>query len=306
MGSEKQGIRRERGRIGVDIGGTNIKIGLVKDKKVREKKVIPTEKEPELAILRLCQAIEEMRGGEGVGVGCCGLIDHKEGVVRRPPNLPKWHNLPLKKILEERLGLPVVLGNDANSYALGEFYYGWGRGKRDIFVLTIGTGVGGGIIADGRLVLGGNFAAGEFGHTIIIPEGKRCPCGNRGCLERYIGQENIRMMAKRFLKESLDPKEVGERARSGEEKALMVVERLGYYLGLGLVNIAHLLDPELIVIGGGISKMGRVLLNATRRVVKKRLMRLEKRRLEIKISKLGPDAGILGATKFFEVLEDRR
>jgi len=290
-------------RIGVDIGGTNTKIGLVQDGKILRRRTIPTRQDPEQAIGELANALKEISLGieiELIGIGCCGLIDHKEGIVRTPPNLPKWHNLKLKERLEKILNLKVFVGNDVNACALGEYLYGLGKGKRNLFVLTIGTGVGGGIIADGRLILGANHSAGEFGHTIIFPEGRRCRCGNRGCLEAYIGQENIRRMAKRIIGKDLTPKEVAIRAKEGEKKAIAVIERVGYYLGLGLVNVCHLLDPEIIIIGGGISGMGRRLLKKTEETIKERIMPLPKRRLEIRLSQLGPSAGILGATKFPE------
>ncbi|MEO0100948.1 MAG: ROK family protein, partial [candidate division WOR-3 bacterium] len=287
--------------------GTNTKIGLVAKGKIEKRRVIPTEKEPKSAILSLVSAIREIASQEEiatVGIGCAGLIDHKKGIVRTPPNLPKWHNLPLKRELEKRLKIPVFVGNDVNACALGEYYYGLGKGKRNIFVLTIGTGVGGGIISDGELILGENFAAGEFGHTSIFPEGKRCQCGNRGCLEAYIGEKGIRMMARKVIGKDLSPQEISIRAKEGEKKSLKIIEMVGYYLGLGLVNVIHLFDPEIIIIGGGISGFGRNLLKATRKTVARRIMRLPKRKLLIKISKLGSAAGILGATRFSEILSD--
>ncbi len=302
-------------RIGVDIGGTNIKIGKVVDGKILKRKIIPTraEMEPEDTIKRLVTAIKEIAGKkwdiEKVGIGCAGLVDHKEGIIRTPPNLPKWHNLPLKAMMETELLTPTFVGNDANACALGEYYYGLGKGKRDIFVLTIGTGVGGGIISQGRLILGSSFAAGEFGHTIIFPEGRRCKCGNRGCLEAYIGQENIIRMAKRQIKRKksilknfteISPREIGYGAKMGDNLALKVIERVGYYLGIALINVIHLLDPEIIIIGGGQSKMGKNLLTAVNKTVAQRIMKLPERKLAIKISRLGSDAGILGATKLPE------
>lgn len=292
-------------RIGIDIGGTNTKIGLVVKGKIQKEKILPTEKEPKLSIWAIANAIQEIAGEEGVesiGIGCAGLIDHKKGIVRTPPNLPRWHNFPLKRELEKILKIPVFVGNDVNACALGEFYYGLGKGKRNLFVLTIGTGVGGGIISAGRLLLGENFAAGEFGHTIILPKGKRCRCGNQGCLEAYIGEKGIRRMARMVLGKDLSPKEIGVRAKRGDRKAIKLIKKVGYYLGLGLVNVTHLFDPEIIIIGGGISGLGRPLLEATRKTVATRIMKLPKRKLAIEISQLGSGAGILGATRFPEIL----
>ncbi|MEO0109357.1 MAG: ROK family protein [candidate division WOR-3 bacterium] len=294
-------------RIGIDIGGTNTKIGLVAKGKIEKKRVIPTEKEPKSAILSLVSAIREIASQEEiatVGIGCAGLIDHKKGIVRTPPNLPKWHNFPLKRELEKRLKIPVFVGNDVNACALGEYYYGLGKGKRNIFVLTIGTGVGGGIISDGELILGENFAAGEFGHTLIFPEGKRCQCGNRGCLEAYIGEKGIRQMAKILFGKEFSPEEISFWAKRKDKRAIEIIEKVGYYLGLALVNVIHLFDPEIIIIGGGISGFGRTLLEATRKTIKTRIMKLPKRKLAIKISQLGSSAGILGATRFSEILSD--
>ncbi|MBM3315207.1 ROK family protein, partial [candidate division WOR-3 bacterium] len=221
------------------------------------------------------------------------------------------------------------VGNDVNAVTLGEWRFGAGKGRRNLFCLTLGTGVGGGIIAGNRLLLGANHAAGELGHTVICANGATCACGARGCLEAYVGARAIAERARRRLHQQLKrlagirnqlrmfpghaeepsrihalvkdrlaavtPREIGMAARAGDKLALELLEETGYFLSLGIANVVALLDPELVVIGGGVSRIGRPLLRAVRRQVLARIPVFSGRRLEIVLSKLGPDAGVIGS-----------
>lgn len=329
--------------VGVDIGGTNIKLGLVDARgRVTRRRLLATQarRGPQQALERLSRAIGELtdaRRVRSVGVGIAGLVDHIRGVVRLPPNLPGWHGTPVKAILENLTGLPVTVANDVNAATLGEWLFGAGRGHRNLFCLTLGTGVGGGIVADGRLLLGANHAAGELGHTIICGNGAACACGGRGCLEAYVGSRAIVDRARRRLRQQLrrlaghrnqlrmfpglseepssilalvndrlaavTPREVGIAARGGDRLALEVVEETAGYLSMGISNVVALLDPELVIIGGGVSRIGQPLLRAVRRQLTARIPVFSGRRLDIVLSRLGSNAGIIGASRLARHLQ---
>uniref|UniRef100_A0A7C4CEW9 ROK family protein n=1 Tax=candidate division WOR-3 bacterium TaxID=2052148 RepID=A0A7C4CEW9_UNCW3 len=323
--------------IGVDIGGTNIKLGLVDAHgRVTHRLTLATQarRGPGPALERLGRRINELaevRRVRSVGVGIAGLVDHVRGVVRLPPNLPGWHGTPVKTILEDLTGLPVAVANDVNAVTLGEWLFGRGKGCRNLFCLTLGTGVGGGIVADNRLLLGANHAAGELGHTVICAEGAACACGGRGCLEAYVSSRAIIERARRLLRRQLrrlaghrnqlrmfpghaedpssifalvkdrlaavTPREIGIAARAGDRLALEVVEETAGYLSIGISNLVALFDPELVIIGGGVSRIGRPLLRAVRRQVMARIPLFSGRRFEVVLSKLGTNSGILGASR---------
>lgn len=304
--------------IGIDIGGTNIKLGTVTPAgKITVRKQLETRVElgPEPTIERLAltiQALSKRTKISGVGIGIAGLIDHTLGIVRIPPNLPGWDGVRLKDTIEQKTGLPVHVGNDVNACVMGELYFGAGKGNADVFCLTLGTGVGGGIISDGRLIFGANDAAGEIGHTIIEPDGPRCKCGNDGCLERLVGAEYIveRAIAELKTRKSsildlalgdttiITPRIISRAAQQGDEVAREIVETIGFYVGLAIVNVVHLLDPAVVVIGGGIAKAGKMLLDSIQKTAASRIMMCRGRKLKICLSRLGSDAGILGASCF--------
>jgi glucokinase len=330
--------------IGIDIGGTNTKIGLVdRTGRVRARRVIPTRAAsgPTRALKRIADVIAGLRKRRrvaSVGIGIAGLVDHKAGIVRVPPNLPGWNGTPVKKTLEALTGLPVYCANDANVVALGEWLCGAGRRSRHMLCVTLGTGVGGGIVADGRLLTGANGAAGEIGHTAIFADGLPCRCGHNGCVERYVGagyledraRKRVRAQLKRLKdhknQTSLFPglraagpslmleyargdaarittREIGRAARARDPLALALVEEVGDYLGTALANAVELLDPERIVIGGGVSGIGRPLLKAVRKSVFRRSQALPGRKLEIVFGELGIDAGIIGASRLRRLAE---
>jgi glucokinase len=324
--------------IGVDIGGTNIKVGVVDGKgRVVARRLLPTKAKagPIPAMERVADtaaALRKRRKVRSLGVGLPGLVDHVHGIVRVPPNLPGWNGTPIKEILERLTGLPVACANDVNAMTMGEWVFGAGKGCRDLVCVTLGTGVGGGIISDGRLLLGANHAAGEVGHTVIVHNGLPCLCGSRGCLERYIGaayfvdraRKRVRAQLKRLkdhrnqtalfggMKHDgpseilelaggdygrITPREIGKAARSGDKLALELVTEFGDFLGTGLANAVQLVDPERIVIGGGVSRMGAPLMRAVRKAVYCRVPAFPGRKLDIVLAALGNDAGVVGASQ---------
>jgi len=214
-------------------------------------------------------------------------------------------------MLHECFGAPVAVSNDVNAIAWGEYMYG-GYGTRNLFCFTLGTGVGGGIISDGRLILGANDAAGEFGHTSF--EGNsRCSCGIKGCLEAYVGNDRFVRKARRQMKlasplikfasaEELTPRLIAQAAREGDELALKIFTDAGQKIGRALGNVVQLLDPDVIVVNGGISKAGDLIIKPIRETLKHYTMPLKGRKLKVIRSKLGDKAGILGAATLAEVL----
>ncbi len=325
--------------IGVDIGGTAIKLGLVDERgRVERRCLLATraERGPRQALERISRQVSRLRSGRrvhSVGVGIAGLVDHVRGVVRVPPNLPGWNGTPVKDQLEKLVGLPVCCGNDVNAVALGEWHYGAGQGCRNLFCVTLGTGVGGGIIADGKLLLGANHAAAEVGHTTVVPNGPQCRCGNQGCVERFVGAAYLVARARARLRVQLKssnvhrnqttffpgvqharpslildlvagdlaavtPREIGRAARRGDRLALLLVEEAGHFLGVALANVVQLLDPERVIIGGGMARLGAPLLKAVRRTVLARVPAFPGRRTDILLSRLGGYAGVVGAACF--------
>lgn len=304
--------------LGVDVGGTNTVVGLVNEQghiqaKTRISSVI--EESPRDLVDRITATgvkLASARKLAQVGVGIAGLIDHRKGIVRFSPNLLSWKNIPLKDMLQDRLGIPAAVGNDVNAIAWGEYRFGK-YNTRDLFCFTLGTGVGGGIISDGLLILGGNAAAAEFGHTSFERSGPRCSCGLSGCLEAYVGSSRLIRLAKRRMKkrsplarlsfsEEITPKLLARAAREGDEVALSIFTQAGERIGRALGNVVQLLDPEVIVVNGGISKAGRIILDPIRETLKRYTMPLEGRKLRVVRSKLGDKAGILGAAALVDVL----
>ena len=318
------GDRRLELSIGIDLGGTNIKFGLVtKDGRILKRLNIPTKAHegPKSVVSRIVKTIKLLSKDkkiDSIGIGAAGLVDHDKGIIHFSPNLPGWKNIPLKNWIEKDLKIPVYVGNDVNVFALGEFCFGAGIGSNNLFGITLGTGVGGGIVIRGKLLLGANHAAGEVGHTSINPFGPKCRCGNRGCLERYVGAEYIVertikklqgqgskrkpqnpkiMKLAKFNYKNITPEIISLAAKRGDELAKTIVEETGFYVGLGIANVVSLIDPEIVVIGGGVSGMGRLLLGSVKKTVAERTMNFSGRKLKIVFSKLNADATILGASQ---------
>jgi glucokinase len=299
----------KRYALGIDIGGTSAKLGLV-SKSGRILRRISVKCDNRASWRRLVRDIIEASGSlmrlkpvAGVGVGCAGCVDGSMGIVHMSPNLPNWNNVHLKKILEAELGVPVVLDNDVNMITLGESAYGAARGVRNVFCITIGTGVGGGMLIDGELYRGGSKSAGEIGHVRIVPRGRTCVCGRRGCLERYIGRDGLVGMARKVMRdkktvlraEEITPINLEKAARAGDAASLEVWDKAGRYLGIGLAVIVNLLNPDMIVLGGGIGKAGTLLTVPARRAMKELALSVPAGHVRIVKSALGDAGGIVGA-----------
>ncbi len=301
---------RKKSFIGVDVGGTNIRSALVHNGKIEKRMKLPTKAQHGVTevISQIKAAIRPfVADGSGIGIGIAGIIDSKRGIVRYSPNLSGWNDIRLGQILKKEFRLPVKILNDVNAVCLGEWQYGAAKHYDNVFLFTLGTGVGGGVICEGKPLFGTNGFAGEFGHTVIKYNGPRCVCNNYGCLERYVGAKFIVANAKRRMRKGrsslrkhkkLTPKIIAQEAKKGDKISKEVFSEIGFYIGIGVTNIVALFDPDIIVISGGVSHAGRILFDPVRMTVAKRLLGAQFRNYKIIPAELGDDAGILGAVYF--------
>ncbi len=301
---------------GVDIGGTTVKLGFFDvEGSLLDKWEIPTRTQeagrfilPDIADTiqkKLKERNIDPKEVAGVGVGAPGPIDSK-GIVHKAVNLG-WGVFSIKETLEELLKMPVMAGNDANVAALGEMWKGGGQGSKDLIVVTLGTGVGGGIIVDGKILTGATGAGGEIGHIHVEnAENEKCGCGNTGCLEQYTSATGITRLANRKLKssnmdsvlrgETVSAKTVFDAVKAKDELAMEVAEEFGKYLGEGLAVIACVVNPEAIVIGGGVSKAGEILIDYIKPHYEEKVFH-GSRNVKFSLATLGNDAGIYGSAK---------
>ncbi|HSV86805.1 MAG TPA: ROK family protein [Levilinea sp.] len=307
--------------IGIDIGGTKLAAGLFERSGcILARAQLPTGANcrPEQVVDAAAQAVDALLKEtglardeiDGTGVGCAGHIDYARGLVLANSNLPGWRCHPLRDLLQARLGLPVVLDNDANCAAWGEFRLGAGRGARHMCYLTFSTGCGMGIVIDRRLYRGATGTAGEIGHTVVNPDGPRCSCGKRGCLMSYACGMALDEMARgciecgeeTLLKElcgecpqQVKAEQVAEAARQGDAVALRLLEIAGRYFGIGLSTVVQVLNPDTIVIGGGLAHIGPLLLHPCQRAMNEYIHPVLAGSAQVKLSELWHDAGLLGA-----------
>ncbi len=306
--------------IGIDLGGTNIKIGcLSAGMKLLWKTSIPTDAQmgPEAVIDRMVDTIKETAGKKNtsleaikaIGVGSPGPAKYAEGILIRCTNLPKFTNVPITKMLKEKLGKPVVLDNDANAACWGEFVVGAGKGIKDMVFFTLGTGIGGGIVSDGKLLRGSSGNAAELGHIIVNINGRQCNCGQRGCAEAYASAsatakratEAIEAGAESSLKTVLKKngqitcKDVYEHLARGDKLAKKITDETAEVLAVLCVNMLHCTEPERFVFAGGMIAAGDILLERIRYFFKKHIWTLKEESPQICFATLGEDAGIIGA-----------
>ena len=251
----------------------------------------------------------EMEKIIGIGIGSPGLIEHRTGEVIYSI-YPGWKNVPLRALVTQEFDIPVVVDTDTNAPSLGECRYGVGRGARDLVYITIGPGIGTGIIIDDELYRGIDGTAGEFGHTVVDLNGFPCKCGNFGCLETLVTESSIVRRATEEIKKDnkslisglaeeregkISPQIIYESALKGDKLAKNIIKQAGYYLGIGLVNLVNFLNPEVIIVGGNISRVADILLESAKEVVSQKALPLPGGRVKILPSSFGQDAGIIGA-----------
>ncbi|MCL5674502.1 MAG: ROK family protein [Candidatus Omnitrophica bacterium] len=307
--------------IGLDLGGTFIKVGLVQETgEIIKKAQFPTkadEGKKETVIQQMKNAVSSVweQGINGIGIGTPGVVDN-EGVVFEAPNLPGWNNLQLKKIFEERFKVPVVVENDVNSITWGEYLFGAGKGCRTIICLTLGTGVGGGMVIHGKLFRGAKYSAAELGHISIDYKGPRCKCGSIGCVERFVGRDYIIERAVHEIREgketliyqlasqkieNITPKIISEAYKKGDKIAGDIWIDVGICLGAMLASLVNAINPDRIVIGGGISHAGEILFETIKKTIKERSFRVLSENVEVVPAELSIDAGIIsGAALIFQ------
>ncbi|MCD6545849.1 MAG: ROK family protein [Thermotogae bacterium] len=301
--------------IGIDLGGTMVKIGIVDPKNgILKKDEIETKIELgfERVVERICQKITEIvdiSNVRAVGVGSPGSIDHDKGIIKFSPNFPDWNNVPLKTEIEKHLRLSVFIENDANSAALGEKWFGEGKGKDHIVVLTLGTGIGGGVITHGKLLTGNTGIGAELGHMIVDPHGPICGCGNYGCLEamasataliRYANEGRKRFPESKIFELEkrrgvLGAREIFDAYRLKDRLATRIFETFVEAMSVGITSIIHIFNPQVVILGGGMSKSADLFIPKIREKVDMRTIPSFLGTFEIVGSKLGNDAGILGA-----------
>lgn len=308
--------------VGVDLGGTTTKLAFINlNGEILHKWEIPTDNSNEGQNITtnitnaIHQKLEELKEEKtiliGIGMGAPGPINYETGVVLNVVNLGWQDNFPLQESLHSLTGLPVAIENDANCAALGEMWNGAGKGANDLVCVTLGTGVGGGVIANGNIVRGINGAAGEIGHITSIPfGGAPCNCGKTGCLETIASATGIVRLAENELAKSdakgelavnlaengqVTAKDVFDSARNGDEQAIKVLNEVAFHLGFALANIANTLNPEKIVLGGGVSRAGDILLDSVKANFAKFTFSAAKDSTNLSLATLGNDAGAIGA-----------
>jgi glucokinase len=346
--------------VAVDLGGTQIRAAVLRGATLLSRIGLLTGENPtpERIIPRIFGTIEEalskanvtLKQVAGIGIGAPGPLDSKTGIVFAPPNLAGWNRVPLRDIFIEHFQVPIFVENDANAAGLGEYIFGAGKGSTDMVYMTVSTGIGGGVMIDGKIMEGASGTAAELGHMTIDWHGERCPCGNIGCLE-YIasgtsiarkanaaihagqGDELLAFALNMQQQSSVSPgqtsgilqthaameehddlngqvhttsqtsdgpihvnaRTVGQAAEAGIPLAQTIIQEAAEAIGVGLVNIIHVFNPQMIILGGGVMQMGNLLMEPARRIVQERAMKVPRDAVRIVQAQLGPNVGLVGA-----------
>jgi len=320
----KETRKHEPPVLAIDLGGSKILVATISDRG----RVLARDYNRTLAseglqpvIDRMLSAIDRLLSAKNmslsqlhsISVAAVGAIDMEKGIVTSSPNLPGWCDVPLSDIIREKHGINTFLINDASAAALGEHRFGAGKGVSNLIYLTVSTGIGGGIIINDSLYCGVSGGAGEIGHMTIDVNGPKCNCGNNGCLETLAsGTAVAREAIKRISRgeksslidivegeiENITAEKVGIAAQHGDSLALEVITEAATYLGVGLANLVNIFNPEMIIVGGGLAKLGELLFGPARQVVRERAFQLPAQVVHIVPAQLGDDAGVLGAAVF--------
>jgi glucokinase len=340
--------------VGVDLGGTHIRTAVLQGSKLHSRVSLLTGENPtpERLLPRVYGAIQQALDEAditldqiaGIGVSTPGPLNNRTGVIYSPPNLPGWENVPLRDLIQQHFNAPILVENDAHTAGLGEYMFGGGRGSRYMVYLTVSTGIGGGVLIDGKILEGANGTAGELGHMTIDWKGERCKCGNVGCLEylasgtaiaRYANEaiaagqgadllafastmlEHIATVPDQAALPTHDPNTqpldgydelstvaeplrvnaytVARAAEAGIPLARDIITHVAEALGVGLVNIIHIYNPEIIILGGGVMQLGRMLMEPALRIVQERTMKAPRDSVRITLAQLTRNAGLVGA-----------
>ncbi|MCS7052433.1 MAG: ROK family protein [Ignavibacterium sp.] len=311
--------KNQKFALGIDLGGTNIKLGIVSELgKIVSKVEVKTEAHlgPKAVIKNIEKGIDEILKNKkikliGIGIGAPGIVTIKKGIVKSPPNLPGWDEIPLGSIIKKKYGIKVNVENDANAAAIGEMIFGAGKKYSSFIMVTLGTGVGGGIIYNGKLYRGEIGGAGEIGHISINPNGPRCNCGSTGCIEAYAGNHYLKESVKKDLVnhpsskiweliendlQKVSPRIIQMAAELGDVYAKEIIFDLGVNLGIAFSSLSNVLDISTFIIGGGVAGFGKPLLTSIKTTMISRVLTPLKSRINIIPAKLKNEAGILGAS----------
>jgi glucokinase len=317
--------------VGIDVGGTNVRAGVI----TREGKKLAEARRPARAMEGLAatqqmiiEAAEEAMATAGVvrtelmgiGMGVPGRHNSAQGIVLYSPNFAGWTNVPLLARIEEHFQVAAYMRNDVKTASMGEFYFGAGKGSRHMVMITLGTGIGGSLIADGKLMLGSGEGFAEVGHMTLTPDGRRCQCGNHGCWEAMAGRDAIIERAHRLLQtgrpsslgaetnfdlNKITPALIAQAANNGDALAREVLDETAMWVGIGVANLIQLYNPEILIIGGGISQAGDLLFGTIRRTANWRGKMVPATEVKIVPAALGDDAGIYGgAVLVFDAAEN--
>ncbi|MDO8548723.1 MAG: ROK family protein [Ignavibacteria bacterium] len=305
--------------LGIDLGGTSIKLGIVSNPgKIVSKISLPSHAElgPDEVISQVKKGIKQILAHKkekikGIGIGVPGVINTEKGTVEYPPNFPGWGRIKVGKIIQKEFGIKTLIENDANAAAIGELIFGAGKKYNSFIMITLGTGVGGGVIFNKKIYRGEFGAAGEIGHISINYKGPKCKCGSVGCVEAYIGNNYLKEHVIKDLQENpgskilelvnneadlITPRIIQEAMEMGDEFAKSVVENMGIQLGVVLTSVSNLLDISTFIIGGGVSGFGKPLFNKIQETIVERVFIPTKKRVKVLPAKLKNDSGIKGAS----------
>jgi len=311
--------KKNKYAIGVDLGGTSIKLGIVTNTgKLIKKITVRTESQngPKKVIGNIIAGVRHLTEKSnykisGIGIGCPGVVTPGKGIVENPPNLPGWEKVNIGKIIGQEFNKPVFVDNDANAAAIGELTFGSGRKYKSFIMITLGTGVGGGIVINKKIYHGDFGAAGEIGHISIDFNGPKCNCGSYGCIEAYAGNLYLRERVRTELRKhpeskmwklinndlnKVSPRIVQSAAETGDAFAKSVINELGVHLGSAFASLCNVLDISVFIIGGGIAGFGKPLFDAIKKTISRRVMAPIRPRVRVLPAKLKNDAGIKGAS----------
>jgi len=318
------GEKHDRLALGIDLGGTKILTAVANTKGEmlsRDHSITPAREGQQAVVRSIIESVDRAFDQAyisaadlaAIGIGAPGLSNPETGILFTSPNLPGWKDVPLRDIIEKELSSKAFLINDANAAALGELYFGAAKGARDFIYITISTGIGGGIVIDGKIYTGALGTAGEVGHMTIDDDGPLCRCGNKGCWETLASGTALAREARRQINEGVSTsvldyvdgdvekvtaEEIHKAAEDGDSWASSLIARTGYYVGVGLANLVNVFNPEVIVIGGGLSNIGDMLFEPAFRVAEERSFDKTFRATRFALAELGRNSGVLGAAAF--------
>ncbi|NQT06442.1 MAG: ROK family protein [Candidatus Omnitrophica bacterium] len=316
--------------IGIDLGGTNTRVALINKRfAILDRASFPTRtsKTPQRFVSAVCNSVNNLlkkrgltrRDVIGIGMGIPGQMDIKKGIIYSLTNIKGFNGVNIKRLFAKRIKIPLYIDNDVNVMTLAELHKGAGKGKKNLVCITLGTGVGGGIIINGRLHRGHLSSAGEIGHIPINVDGPRCNCGGIACIESYVGNSYIIKEVKRRIGRGektiikrlaggnvsrITPELLYKAAKRRDKFAVVFWKEIGFRIGVMLSGVINLLSPDKVIIGGGVAQAGRFILNPIKETVKKRAMNIQRRHVKIVRASLGRDAGLVGAAVLVSLERD--